>query len=168
MRRNFLILLLGAGVVSCENGGVPFHQGGEFSEAESQNLALMDPELPQLPPSDYAVWNRNGVFRHICLYSYEIPSVIDHVKVFVFNERGELLEANILNVSVINGVRNPKAVLSIDPLRLQFEVHTERDGKWTKSGTEMLTVGYSQEEARRKLREWCDLRRTLTKQTPDQ
>jgi hypothetical protein len=110
----FLMILCTA---SCVKRGEPFKQGGQLARAEKQSIAKMQPELTDWKADYTAFWNRYGVVRHIYFHRYGLTSMGWPYEVFIFDGDGTVVEANVLDGP---NDSNPKSVLGITPLRVQF------------------------------------------------
>jgi hypothetical protein len=145
MRAFYLASLLTACcTLSCRRPEVLFHEGGALSNAEKQGAAAVHPELARWRPQYTAQWDKEGVFRHVCL-STDGGSIVWGYQVVVFDGQGHVVEANI-----IDGPSGawPKIVASVSPLLVAFTGGA--------LGDETRTVGvhYLPDVGRRAVRLW--------------
>ena len=92
-------------------------QGGELSNAEKEGIARVQPGLVKWKPDFNASWNRDALVRRIYFHRYEVTSIGWPYQVFVFAGDGSIVEANVLDGP---NDANPKRVLGVSPLRVEF------------------------------------------------
>jgi hypothetical protein len=148
-------------VTSCSKPTVRFYKGGDLSQAEKRSLAeRIDPYFALFWRPHYsAQWNSDGIRRHVCLGRNDISSLIEHYQVCVFDEKGQLLQANCLEVW--SGNEGPETLSAVSPLSVQFLL--------VGGGHARVGVAHSEQEGTRWLRDYARFAReskTLVESMP--
>jgi hypothetical protein len=96
---------------------VPLQPGGTLTPAERRSLAEFHPSLANWEPDLSAVWNRDGMVRHVYLQYSFFSGLRSSCPVFVFDGEGRLVEANYVGGDTTKSA----TVEAVSPLRLADE-----------------------------------------------
>jgi hypothetical protein len=151
MRAFYLVSLLAVCcTLSCRRPEVQFHKADALSNAEKQGAAAVHTELARWQPDSTALWDKQGVLRHVCLKT-DGGSIVWPYLVVVFDGQGRVVEGNI-----IDGPSGawPKTVVSVSPLLVAFT------GGALGADTRTVGVHYSPEAGMRAVKLWETERRS--------
>jgi hypothetical protein len=143
---HLLLLVAGVAATGCDHPRALFTDLGEITEPERQSLRAVGLDEHARGRPDYTgIWREGNMERHVYLFRNDVASIVEHIQVLVFDGKGNLLDANIVEVAV---GQQPKAIVGVIPLRLEF----------VRSGIEhsevVAQLAYSHDEGLRRLQEY--------------